>query len=670
MSLLLWFVLQSSSFVYVYPHYTISSPILDGELDSVGVKSSERTIAYLVYDEKNIYVFLKCYSSSPVNREIGFRDDAAGDNVGVIIDPLVSNENAYLFKVNAEGVQEDGVLLLDGRKYDKRWDGVWVRSIKITDEGYNAEISIPFRTLRFSIKDSIWNINFLREISSKEEAISWAPFLKEERIRVSKSGKLVGIKPIKGSFGIEVFPVASVKLEEDKFDFLKGIDLSWRVSSTCNFNTTFYPDFAQIEADPYTVNLSKYEVYLQEKRDFFTSNTEYFRTNEQTITPFYSRRIGKRMQDGTEIPIIAGGSLTKDYKKLKIGLLGAITECKEYTKWDNSLLYEPQSNYGVSRIKANIFKNCWLGNFLVGKQNDSITNYVVGIDYTLRMNQTQITGLVARSELNQETGYGGVMTFSWIGKKISLDGQYLNQSKDFEISHIGYAPYKGIESFKIGVNTQSYNLFIFREFYYGVNLSRKKEFQEPKDSRDITLMLNPIFNNLWGMCINIGVNNDYEIDRSYNNTYYWIGIWNSPYQSFSANLNISYNSQEYNYRRDYFGANSMLSVYISQKIRNYLNIGVDITNVIEWNPMGRQDYSSWTAYPTLHYAIYKDLYLRIYAQPNTDTHIHQFNILLSWNFKPKSFLYVGVNEARDNLEGKFSLNERILLLKANYLFIF
>lgn len=113
-----------------------------------------------------------------------------------------------------------------------------------------------------------WGINLFRNIYRKREDVSWAPLKQAEGIRVSRCGILKGINPGKQGLHLEVYPVALAMYEPHSIHLKAGLDLSWGFTSS-QFSLTTYLDFAQIEADPYTINLSKYEIYLKEMRLFY-----------------------------------------------------------------------------------------------------------------------------------------------------------------------------------------------------------------------------------------------------------------------------------------------------------------------------------------------------------------------------------------------------------------
>ncbi|MGC9337790.1 MAG: carbohydrate binding family 9 domain-containing protein, partial [Candidatus Cloacimonadia bacterium] len=268
-------------------HKIYTPPIIDGNLESIwtygdsiitftqwspheGQESTESTKVYIVYDEENIYIAFRCVDSQPDEMSINIvpRDcPSSGDIIWIMLDTFGDKNTAYEFGVNAAGVPIDDKLSDDGRVTDVTWDGVWYSATQITDYGYNVEMKIPFKTLRFKPGLTEWGINFFRYISRKNETDTWAPIRQSEGLRVSRCGILKGIHPGKQGLHLEVYPVALGRYETGKTSPEIGLDLNWSLPSSY-FAITTYPDFAQIEADPYTINLSKYELYFDERRPF------------------------------------------------------------------------------------------------------------------------------------------------------------------------------------------------------------------------------------------------------------------------------------------------------------------------------------------------------------------------------------------------------------------
>jgi hypothetical protein len=143
-----------------------------------GEETSEETQVALLKDEDNLYLGIKCYDpSSPEIIANEMRRDARIDNddfFEIIFDIFHDQRNGYYFIINPNGVKRDATLGDEGKSYNPDWDGIWDCKTLISDEGWFAEISIPWKTLRFDSKrDSLWGVNFARMIRRKNEHVFW-----------------------------------------------------------------------------------------------------------------------------------------------------------------------------------------------------------------------------------------------------------------------------------------------------------------------------------------------------------------------------------------------------------------------------------------------------------------------------------------------------------------
>lgn len=211
----------------------------------------------------------------------------------------------------------------EGRGINTPWEDVWEAKSTINEEGWFAEIMIPFKSLRFP--DSTlqeWGINFQRRIRRKNEQVFWSPVPRRFRpMRVSLAGSLKGIEGVKPPRNFKVKPFLTAKLSKfasDDFDTRgdAGLDLKYGLTSTLALDATLNTDFSQVEVDEQQINLTRFSSFFPEKRDFFLENAGIFNfgDNQQQgaqaeIILFFSRRIGLSSQ-GEPLPIWGGVRMT------------------------------------------------------------------------------------------------------------------------------------------------------------------------------------------------------------------------------------------------------------------------------------------------------------------------------------------------------------------------
>ena len=279
-----------------------------------GSPSVHRTEVRVLYDSTHLYVSMRAWDAEPTTAQLTRRDTdlTQDDFFAVLLDTYHDRQSAYLFAVNPLGTQSDSRIVDDGRTEEKSWDAPWSSAARITDTGWEAEVAIPFSSVRFRAgEDRTWGVNFGRGRRRNFEIATWAGPL-DNVLRVSQAGELRGLDLPRASRKIEgiVYGLSRLQEGEDAF-WDAGLDLRWAVNSGTSLVGTVNPDFATIEADREQVNLTRFELGLPEKRPFFLEGAELFRQRFQT---FYSRRIAD---------IYGGGRLVGKQGPWTFAFLGA-----------------------------------------------------------------------------------------------------------------------------------------------------------------------------------------------------------------------------------------------------------------------------------------------------------------------------------------------------------
>ena len=264
-----------------------------------GKPSMQPTEAYFFYDQSAIYVGAMLYDNHPdsIFNLLTTRDDTGmSDYFGVYIDPYNQGQLAYGFFITPAGVQIDiKAIKGDGDNEDGNWNAVWESKTRVTDKGWVVEMRIPFSELRFSEKSgSTWGLNMFRNIRRYNSNNSWNFIDRNVSGFIHQEGELTGIKNVKPPVRLSLSPYMATYLEtknnKSTPDFLYkgGLDLKYGINESFTLDMMVIPDFGQIQSDDKKLNLSPYELYYSEKRQFFTEGTELF----QRGNIFYSRRIG------------------------------------------------------------------------------------------------------------------------------------------------------------------------------------------------------------------------------------------------------------------------------------------------------------------------------------------------------------------------------------------
>ncbi len=348
-----------------------------------GESATEKTEIAIVYTSNVMYIGFWGYDNDPdkivaqnMERDFMWSTD---DNFEIIISTFNDNRNGYLFVINPNGARADVLISNEGFGFNKSWNGVWDVATTKTDKGWFAEIQIPFSTLKFKKEDELtWGINFERNIRRKKEQVMWQGWYRIfELEKISQAGTLTGLQGIKAKNKVEIKPYISggvEKLDGDSWNgrYKIGGDVNFDITPTLKLNLTVNTDFAQVESDRNQINLTRFSLYYPEKRQFFLEAKDIFEMYIGSMDQvFYSRRIG--IQDGKEVPIIAGTRLFGKQNKTSVGVMSIQTAAKE------SVL---TTNYSVVRVRQDIGKQSNIGAIVTSKILNGRRNIVYGTDFT------------------------------------------------------------------------------------------------------------------------------------------------------------------------------------------------------------------------------------------------------------------------------------------------
>ena len=306
-----------------------------------GRPASERTEVRVLYDDQTLYVGIACHDSRPaeVSRPLGRRDNFPySDQVGIFIDSMRDRRTAYVFFLNAAGVQSDELLFGDDQE-NGDWDAVWDGAVSATADGWSAELAIPLSILRFSPAASqTWGFAVKRVVARTHEESVSIQLKRGDRGIVGHFADLTGLDGLEPTQELSLAPYLAARLKaRPKYDdgirnqprLLDpsadlGLDLRASLGRGLSLQGTLNPDFGQVEADQLQLNLSRYELFFPEKRPFFTQGLDLFQGPAPHNQPspqqlFYSRRIG------LDAPILGAAKVTgRVTDELQVGLVEAV----------------------------------------------------------------------------------------------------------------------------------------------------------------------------------------------------------------------------------------------------------------------------------------------------------------------------------------------------------
>jgi Domain of unknown function (DUF5916)/Carbohydrate family 9 binding domain-like len=355
---------------------------------------SEETVVRVLYDDDALYIGIVSRDRSP--REIvstqltrdGNLD--VDDRITIVLDPFFDHRNGFFFQINPAGARSDGQVSNNSESLSRDWDGIWDAAARIADDGWIAEIAIPFKTLRFKPGQSVWGFNVERQIKRRQETDRWAAPRQNIWIgNLAEAGRLEGLDGIRQGLGLDIRPYLSGGAENSDGSFTGGIDVFKNVTPNLNAALTVNTDFAETEADIRQVNLTRFPLFFPEKRTFFLEGAGVFDVaglaNTTDIRPFFSRRIGlveSLTGDNITVPLRVGGKLTGRQSDYNIGILDVETGAKSDIGLPGGAI--DRQNLMAARVSRNILQQSWIGGIVThGNPTGTGDNTLVGADVRL-----------------------------------------------------------------------------------------------------------------------------------------------------------------------------------------------------------------------------------------------------------------------------------------------
>jgi hypothetical protein len=340
-----------------------------------GQPATEHTVVRFLARPDGLYIGFWGYDRDPggirhaqLRRDADFESD---DSFYLLLDPQQDKRSGFIFAVNPNGAMADGeIIKVDDTNFD--WDGVWDARAVITDEGWFAEIVIPWSTLRYRVGAPAWGLNVRRFLRRTNQDALWRASKRQQGLLFQEDeGEITGFESIHRRAHAELRPYLAgvVELNTLGFDSLGadtvlqaggtevrgGADVRVAVTPTLTSDFTVNTDFAQVDADQQVVNLTRFALFFPEKRPFFLEGAGIFDLGqEERNLLFYSRRIGLD-EGGESVPLVAGARLQGRTGHQQVGLLLVRTGGNQ-DAWD-----------GVARVKQDVFSRGYVGAMVTGQ---------------------------------------------------------------------------------------------------------------------------------------------------------------------------------------------------------------------------------------------------------------------------------------------------------------
>ena len=479
------------------------APTLDGRLDDLawqdaavitefvqrqpldGAPATEATEVYVAYDSNNIYIGVYAHYSDPtmIRANRADRDrPIADDTFLVYFDPFLDQQRAYMFGVNAYGVQSDAILnsgpgggrrgggggrggnfqtgsggFGPGRggpggapRGDDSWDALYDSAGQRVDDGFVVEMAIPFKSLRYPQRRGDtphrWGFQIARTIRGKDESIVWSPVARDVAGFLTQMGVLEGMTGLSTSRNIEILPTFTAvqfgSIDTQTRDFAEkdpdpegGVNFKYGVTSNLTADLTYNPDFSQIESDQPQIEVNqRFALFYSELRPFFLEGAEIFNFRGP-VNLVHTRTIVNPRY---------GAKLTGKAGNTTIGVMYANDEAAGGSLDDptDRTLGKAAQTF-VGRVRYDLYSESSVGAIYTDRQFLDSHNKVAGIDANFRMGNTHSFGIRAAGSEDRDldgvetTGHLFNANFRKAGRNLSYNLAWYDLSPDFN-TEVGF----------------------------------------------------------------------------------------------------------------------------------------------------------------------------------------------------------------------------------------
>jgi hypothetical protein len=658
-----------------------------------------KTIVRVTYDRDFIYIAAECFDEAPEQQFVisSLRRDftTTSDLFEVTIDPFQDKLNGFAFGVNPVGVQREGLISF-GYDTDWGWDNRWYSETKQFADHWTAEIAIPLKTLRFKSGSTEWNINFTRTELKKNERSAWSHIGRIYPLQsLAFGGRLQFETAInRNGSNISLIPYAIAGTNKDYVNKLNpenkvnaGLDAKVAVSSSLNLDLTVNPDFSQVEVDRQVTNLSRFELFFPERRQFFVENSDLFaRFGFGSIRPFFSRRIGVGADPYTgqfkQNPILYGARLSgRINQKWRVGLMNT------QTAKDKSLELE-SINYTVAAIQRQIFARSNIAAIFVNKQDltDSVHDFslhtnkynrLIGIDYNLASKNNRWEGKFfyhkSLSPDNLQDSYAHASYIQYNAKHFYFENNHEYVGENYN-AETGYVPRKNYWRWEPNVGLWFYpkaNKIVNQHGPYAGG----DAFWRKTDGRLLDADMD------YGWYVNFQSSASLRVFYRYDYTYLFqnfdptntdgVELKDSTHYTYHS-LRVTYQSntrKAFNFNASlrlggYFNGNIASSTgALTYRIQPYGNVGLTYTFTDIRLPSPYTSATLLLLGPSVDWAFTRKVFLKAVFQYNNQINNINTNIRFQWRFRPVSDFYIVYS---DNYSDAFKVKSRGVTLKLIY----
>jgi hypothetical protein len=667
--------------------------------------ANTQTEVMIAYDDQNLYLAFICYDPAPEKKFVAqsLRRDFDGgrtDFVTVYLDTYNDGQNGFSFGITPYGVQREAIIT-DGDNLLSDWDNKWYSGAKIYEDRWEAEMVIPFKSVRYKKNAKAWRVNFARIDQKTNEVSSWVPVPRNFGVQaLAFTGELTWEYPLGVSTAnVAVIPFVTSRMNQNvqegeaaQYGFGAGADAKIALTPALNLDLTFNPDFSQVEVDQQVTNLDRFEIFFPERRQFFLENNDLFaRFGFSRIRPFFSRRIGIARDTTTgltvENPIFYGARLSgKLSSSLRVGAMNMQTG-------KNAGAGIEGQNYTVLAFQQKVFARSNIGVIFVNRQatSDSISefrwqnndfNRVIGIDYNLASADNRWRGkffyhqALTPERLANQYAHASYVTYNdrhwniawnheYVGENYRADVGFIPRGNHWRLEPwVGYLFYPKNSQVDRPLSINNHGPYLYTstfwnttglltdqvtELSYRVNFNNTASFSAGVSQQYIRLLADFDPSNSGGARLVAG--SDYAFQRasvSYNSNNRAVFLWNASYSWGGF-----YNGELY--------SGSLGATYQIRPLGS-VSLGFNYNRLALPEPYNSTELLLIS--PRVDFTFTRALFLAVFCQYNNQIDNINLNARLQWRFKPVSDLFLVYTE--NYFPETFDSKTRALVLKLTY----
>ena len=413
----------------ITPTRTEAPPVIDGILDDEvwrtaahiteftqqspldGAPATEATDVYIAYDSEYIYFGFHAHYEDPsvMRANLGERDRMYSDDLmTVYFDTFLDQQRGYDFDVNGYGVQGDGIMSAARRigrgrggvadaipVADRSWDALFDTGGQIVDDGYTAEMAIPFKSLRYPTpavgEPHRWGFQIVRELWGKDrENQVWAPMSRDETSFFAQMGLLEGMTDLSTARNLEILPTFTAiqygDIDPTRPAFVNqdadpdaGVNVKYGITTNLTADFTVNPDFSQIESDRPQIEVNqRFPLFFSELRPFFVEGAEIFNVLAP-VTFVHTRTI---------VDPDYGAKLSGQVGRFSIGVLTANDRAPGKVDDPTDAAFEQTAQTFIARARYDLYAESNIGAIVTDREFLDSYSRLVGLDGNFRLSPT------------------------------------------------------------------------------------------------------------------------------------------------------------------------------------------------------------------------------------------------------------------------------------------